>query len=189
MSTSAVGRGLDNLQNRYVAIGAGLVGGAAVREYSQLDRRISRIAIAADISREKSKELYDQIQQVSNLKGIRLDPSEVTSAIEEILTKTGDLKYAIENLPNIATVIQATGAGGTEVGGVFTEFKKLGIDTNKAAMEAIDTLNIQGKSGSFTFAGMAKEGPRLFAAYAATGRKGAAAVNEMGAALQNIKLA
>ena len=27
------------------------------------------------------------------------------------------------NLPNIAAVIQATGAGGTEVGGIFTEFK------------------------------------------------------------------
>lgn len=189
MSASAAGRGIDALGNRYVALGAAVVGGSAVRGFSQLDRRISRIAIAAEISREKSAELYDEIQRVSNLKGIRIDPAEATSAIEEILTKTGDLEYAIANLPNIAAVIQATGAGGLEVGGIFTEFKKLGIDTQKAAMQAIDTLNIQGKSGAFTLPGLAKEGPRLFAAYAATGRKGTDAVNEMGAALQNIRRA
>lgn len=189
MSLEAAGRGIDSIGSRYVALGATLAGGAAVRGYSQLDRRISRIAIAADISREKSAELYDEIQRVSNLKGIRIDPTEATAAVEEILTKTGDLDYAMANLPNIAAVIQATGAGGTEVGGIFTEFKKLGIDTQKAAMQAIDTLNIQGKSGAFTLPGLAKEGPRLFAAYAATGRKGAQAVNEMGAALQNIRRA
>ncbi|MDM5141741.1 hypothetical protein OB959_18385 [Aeromonas bestiarum] len=187
MSASAAGRGIDALGNRYVALGAAVVGGSAVRGFSQLDRRISRIAIAAEISREKSAELYDEIQRVSNLKGIRIDPAEATSAIEEILTKTGDLEYAIANLPNIAAVIQATGAGGTEVGGIFTEFKKLAIDSSEAAMRAIDTLNLQGKQGAFTLGNMAKEGPKIFAAYAATGRQGASAVTELGAALQVIR--
>lgn len=187
MSISAAGRGIDSLGSRYVALGAAVAGGAAVRGYSQLDRRISRIAIAADISREKSAELYDEIQRVSNLKGIRIDPTEATAAVEEILTKTGDLDYAISNLPNIAAVIQATGAGGQEIGGIFTEFKKLAIDSSEAAMRAIDTLNIQGKSGAFTLSAMAKEGPKIFAAYAATGRKGAEAIREVGAALQVIK--
>jgi hypothetical protein len=187
MSASAVGRGIDSVGNRYVALGAAVVGGSAIRGYSQLDRRISRIAIAADISREKSKDLYEEIQRVSNLKGIRIDPSEATAAIEEILTKTGDLDYAMANLPNIATVIQATGAGGLDVGGIFTELKKLGVEGGAAALKAIDTLNVQGKSGAFTLPGMAKEGPKIFAAYAATGRKGAEAVNELGAALQVFK--
>ncbi|WP_323878306.1 phage tail tape measure protein [Aeromonas hydrophila] len=187
MSASAAGRGIDALGNRYVALVAAVVGGSAVRGFSQLDRRISRIAIAAEISREKSAELYDEIQRVSNLKGIRIDPAEATSAIEEILTKTGDLEYAIANLPNIAAVIQATGAGGLEVGGIFTEFKKLNIQNNEAAMRAIDTLNLQGKSGAFTLGNMAKEGPKIFAAYAATGRQGASAVTELGAALQVIR--
>lgn len=187
MSTSAAGRGIDALGNRYVALGAAVAGGAAVRNFEQLDRRLSRVAIAADIGREKSKELYDEIQRVSNLKGIRIDPAEALSAVEEILTKTGDLDYAMSNLPNIATVIQATGAGGTEVGGIFTEFKKLAIDSSEAAMKAIDTLNLQGKAGAFTLGNMAKEGPKIFAAYAATGRQGSDAVKELGAALQIIR--
>ncbi|MFB2709773.1 hypothetical protein ACE1BU_02580 [Aeromonas veronii] len=186
MSTDAASRGIDSLGNRYVALGTAMVGGAAVRGYAQLDRRISRIAIAADISREKAKELKDEINAVSNTKGIRIDPNEATSAVEEILTKTGDLAYAIENLPNIAAVIQATGAGGADVGSIFTELKKLGVESQKAAMMAIDTLNIQGKEGAFRLSSLAKEGPKIFAAYAATGRQGTQAVTELGAALQII---
>lgn len=187
MSTAAAGRGIDAMGSRYMALGAAVVGGATVKGYAELDRRISRIAIAADISRDKAKELKDEINAVSNTKGIRIDPNEATSAIEEILTKTGDLEYAMANLPNIAAVIQATGAGGLEVGGIFTEFKKLAITNNEMAMRAIDTLNLQGKSGAFTLGNMAKEGPKIFAAYAATGRQGAAAVTELGAALQVIR--
>ncbi|WP_265436095.1 phage tail tape measure protein [Aeromonas media] len=187
MSTAAAGRGIDAMGSRYVALGAAVAGGTAVRGYAELDRRISRIAIAADISRDKAKELKDEINAVSNTKGLRIDPSEATAAVEEILTKTGDLEYAIANLPNIAAVIQATGAGGTEVGGIFTEFKKLAIDSSEAAMRAIDTLNLQGKQGAFTLGNMAKEGPKIFAAYAATGRQGASAVTELGAALQVIR--
>ncbi|MFM5095782.1 hypothetical protein ACEUCJ_19175 [Aeromonas rivipollensis] len=187
MSTAAAGRGIDAMGSRYMALGAAVVGGTTVKGYAELDRRISRIAIAADISRDKAKELKDEINAVSNTKGIRIDPNEATSAIEEILTKTGDLEYAMKNLPNIAAVIQATGAGGTEVGGIFTEFKKLAIDDSEAAMRAIDTLNLQGKQGAFTLGNMAKEGPKIFAAYAATGRQGASAVTELGAALQIIR--
>lgn len=187
MSVSAAGRGIDSLGNRYVALGAAVAGGATMRNFEQLDRRLSRVAIAADISREKSADLYKEIQRVSNLKGIRIDPAEALSAVEEILTKTGDLDYAMNNLPNIATVIQATGAGGQEVGGIFTEFKKLAIDSSDAAMKAIDTLNMQGKAGAFTLGNMAKQGPKIFAAYASTGRQGASAVKELGAALQVIR--
>ena len=49
--------------------------GATVKGYAELDRRISRIAIAADISRDKAKELKDEINAVSNTKGIRIDPN------------------------------------------------------------------------------------------------------------------
>lgn len=187
MSTAAADRGIDAMGSRYVALGAAVAGGATVKGYAELDRRISRIAIAAEISRDKAKALKDEINAVSNTKGIRIDPNEATSAIEEILTKTGDLEYAMANLPNIAAVIQATGAGGTEVGGIFTEFKKLAINSSEAAMRAIDTLNLQGKQGAFTLGNMAKEGPKIFAAYAATGRQGASAVTELGAALQIIR--
>lgn len=186
-TTAAAGRGIDRLGNRYVGMATTLATGAVVRNFATLDRRLSRLAISADITKDKATELFDEIQKVSNDKGIRVDPEQSLAAIEEILTKTGDLDYAMKNLPAIATVIQATGASGDQVGGIFTEFKKLAIDGSKEAMAAIDVLNKQGKSGAFTLASMASYGPQIFAAYAATGRKGAEAVTELGAALQVIR--
>ncbi|MGI2196891.1 phage tail tape measure protein [Shewanella baltica] len=186
-STEVAGRGIDTLGNRYVGIAATLATGVAARNFAQVDRRLSRLAISADITRDKAKDLYDQIRLISNEKGIRIDPKEALSAVEEILTKTGDLEFAIKNLPNMAAVIQATGASGQNVGGIFTELKKLGISSSEEAMKAIDTLNKQGKSGAFTLASMANYGPQIFAAYAATGRQGAEAVTELGAALQVIR--
>ncbi|MFA0113753.1 phage tail tape measure protein [Vibrio sp. 10N.261.46.E11] len=186
-STAAAGRGIDALGNRYVGMATAFATGYVAKGFVSLDRRLSRLAIAAEVSKEKTTELYDEIQRVSNLEGIRIDPSESLSAIEEILTKTGDLGYAMENLPNIAAVIQATGAAGQQVGGIFTEFKKLAIEGSKDAMASIDVLNKQGKSGAFTLASMANFGPQIFAAYAATGRQGAKAVTELGAALQVIR--
>lgn len=186
-STDAAGRGIDAMGNRYVGAIAALATGVAANNYATLDRRLSRLAISADITRDKAKDLYDQISVISNQEGIRIDPKEALSAIEEILTKTGDLDFAIKNLPNIAAVIQATGAAGQQVGGIFTEFKKLAISGSQEAMEAIDTLNKQGKSGAFTLASLANYGPQIFAAYAATGRQGTKAVTELGAALQIIR--
>ncbi|MBC8674192.1 hypothetical protein H2136_17945 [Aeromonas hydrophila] len=185
MSASAAGRGIDALGNRYVALGRRGRWFSGAWVLAQLDRRISRIAIAAEISRESQQSCMTR-SRVSNLKGIRIDPAEATSAIEDP-AKTGDLEYAIANLPNIAAVIQATGAGGLEVSGIFTEFKKLNIQNNEAAMRAIDTLNLQRQERAFTLGNMAKEGPKIFAAYAATGRQGAEAVTELGAALQVIR--
>lgn len=186
-STEAAGRGFDKMSNRYVAAAASIATVSSARTFATLDRRLSRVAIAADITREAASELYSEIQKVSNQEGIRIAPEEALSAIEEILTKTGDLDYAINNLPSIAAVIQATGAGGLQVGGIFTEFKKLAIDSSESAMAAIDILNKQGKSGAFTLANMASLGPQIFAAYAATGRQGKEAVTELGAALQVIR--
>jgi hypothetical protein len=186
-TTAAAGRGIDTLGNRYVGAIAAMATGVAAKNFATLDRRLSRLAIAANISRDAARGLFEEIQKVSNEKGIRIDPEESLSAIEEILTKTGDLDYAITNLPNIAAVIQATGAAGQQVGGVFTEFKKLAIEGSDAAMQAIDILNKQGKDGAFTLASMASLGPRIFAAYAATGRQGVESVTELGAALQVIR--
>lgn len=186
-SVAVASRGIDSLGNRVVGVAAAMGTGVAVTQFANLDRRLSRLAISADITTDKAKDLYEQIRQISNEKGIRIDPKEALSAVEEILTKTGDLEYAIKNLPNMAAVIQATGASGQNIGGIFTEFKKLGIDSAEDAMKAIDILNKQGKSGAFTLASLANYGPQLFAAYAATGRKGVEAVTELGAAMQVIR--
>ncbi|TYD54322.1 phage tail protein, partial [Klebsiella pneumoniae] len=52
-TTAAAGRGLDALGNRYTTMIAGFAGGAMVRNYQQLDRRLTRMGITAGKTREE----------------------------------------------------------------------------------------------------------------------------------------
>ncbi|MBC8674278.1 hypothetical protein H2136_20170 [Aeromonas hydrophila] len=70
------------------------------------------------------------------------------------------------------------------VGGIFTEFK-LNIQNNEAAMRPLMPQPAR-QERAFTLDVWPK-GPKIFAAYAATGRQGAEAVTELGAALQVIR--
>lgn len=182
-SIQTMSRGLDSISNRYTALAAGVVTSTVLNSYKDLDRRISRFAVAADLGKDKARDLYKQVEDIANLPEIKLDPSLLFSALEEIQKQSGDTKYALDNLFNMGAVIQGADMDGTAVGSIFNQLKKMQINSSKAAMEAIDTLNMQGKSGAFPLSKMSAD---VFSAYAATGRSGTQAVREMGAALQVI---
>lgn len=184
-STLAAGRGIDRLGNRYVGLASTVATGLVLKNFEDVDRQLSRLAIAADISRKKTQGLWDELQKSAN--EFKVDPKQSLAAINEIMTKIGDLDYAMANKRVIPMVIQATGASGQEVGGVLTDLKKLGITTKEQVMAAIDTLNVQGKSGAFTLSGLAPVAPQVLSTYAATGRTGLDAVRELGAVLQVIR--
>ena len=117
---------------------------------------------------------------------IRVNPGQILSAVEEIIEKTGDLKFAEENIRNIGLAISATGAEGLSIGGILAEFQKMEMGA-KDAFEALDILTVQGKQGAFTLQNLAALGPRVVTAYTAMGRGGVTAIREMGAVLQVIR--
>lgn len=186
-SAGALGRGLDSMGNQWTALATGVAGISTVRNLVALEERFTRLGIAAGQSEEQMDALRARIFEVSRQPDIRVDPSQVTSAIEAILEKTGDLEFAENNLRNIALAISATGAQGSAIGEILAEFQKMDIKKPEAVLKAIDTLNEQGKSGAFTLAELAKLGPRVVTAYTALGRTGPQAIREMGAALQLIR--
>lgn len=179
-------RGLDRLGNRYTALLTGAAGIGAVRQVGNLEERFTRIGIDANKSAEEIDLLKKQIFDAAKSPDIRVDPGQITSAIEEIIQKTGDLKFARDNIRNIGLAISATGAEGTDIGAVMAEFQKMGLSA-KDAFETLDTLNLQGKEGAFTLKNLAALGPRVVTAYTAMGRTGQSAMLEMGAALQVIR--
>lgn len=187
-SVQAAGKGLDSLGNRYTALLSGAAGLGAAKMVMDLERRFTRLGITADIADGDVKNLKKSIYEMSQMSDIRVDPGEITSAIESIVEKTGDLKFAESNIRNIGLAIQATGAQGKDIGELFAEFQKQGTKAPEAVMRAMDTLNVQGKAGAFTLQNLAGLGPRLFTAYAAVGRMGAQANREMGAAVQVIRM-
>lgn len=187
-SVHLTGQGIDRLGNRYTALLTGAAGIGAARQVMALETRFTRLGIQANRSNEEISNLKKEIYEAAKAPDIRVDPGEITGAIEDIVEKTGDLKFARDNIRNIGLAIQATGAQGKDIGQIMAEFQKMGIIDPKLVMEAMDTLNVQGKEGAFTLQNLASLGPRVVTAYTSMGRGGVGAIREMGAALQVIRM-
>ncbi len=186
-STAAFGRTLDKFGNRYTAILSGAAAIGTAKWVMTLERRFTRLGIQANKTEEDINKLKEQIFETARMPNIRIDPSELTAAVEEIVEKTGDLEFARNNLDNLALAIGATGATGKDIGSLSAEFQKMGVVSNKDVREALDILTAQGKGGAFTLQNLATQGARVVTAYTAMGRKGIPAIREMGAALQMVQ--
>ena len=181
---NSTGKALDKIGNRYTGLLTGAAGAGTGNMVINLERRFTRLGIQANISADEVKRLKQLIYDTSLAPDIRIDPSELTGAIEKIVEKTGDLEFARNNIRNIALAIQAAGASGNDIGAIIAEFKKLGIETEQGVLIALDTLVSQGKAGAFTLQNLASQGERAVSAFSAMGYEGQKGVQAMGALLQ-----
>lgn len=183
-------RALDGLGNRYAALATGAAAVGSGRFVIAHERRLTRLGITANLTADEVQRLNRAIYETAQQPNIRIDPSELLSAIEGITEKTGDLEFARNNLQTIALAIQATGASGDAVGELVAEFQKLGETDPKRVLELLDILNVQGKAGAFTLQNLAALGPRVITAYSGSVkgvRDNVSVIREMGAALQTIR--
>jgi hypothetical protein len=185
--SASASRGLNSIGNKYTAFFAGAGAVATVRMVGNLERRFTRLGIQSQKSEGAMEALKQKIFETARAPDIRVDSGEITSAIESIVEKTGDLKFAEDNIRNIGLAIQATGAQGGAIGEILAEFQKMGITAPAEVLKALDTMNVQGKEGAFTLENLAALGPRVITAYTSMGRTGTGALREMGAALQVIR--
>ncbi|EGR4501952.1 hypothetical protein DDN66_01320 [Vibrio cholerae] len=184
-SVDKMGEGIDNLGNQWTALASGAAGAGSAVVVMGLEDRYERLGIQAGKTKEEMTQLRAEMFATSQQSDIRVDQGEMLSAVEKIVEKTGDLKFAQENMANIGRVMQATGAAGVDVGEMFADMsQKFGLKNSEDVLSAIDTLVVQGKAGAFTLQNLAAEGASVSAAYAAMGRTGPKAVQEMGAMLQ-----
>ncbi|MEI8634708.1 hypothetical protein P4S72_27085 [Vibrio sp. PP-XX7] len=188
-SLDKMGAGLDHLGNKWTGLATGAVGAGSAAAVMGLEERYERLGIQAGKSKQEMTALRKAMFATSQQSDIRVDQGEMLSAVEKIVEKTGDLKFAQDNMANIGRVMQATGAAGEDVGEMFADMsQKFGLKNSKEVLSAIDTLVVQGKAGAFTLQNLAAEGASVSAAYAAMGRTGPKAVQEMGALLQMARM-
>lgn len=170
---------------------AGLAAGVGVANIAKgvadSERRMTRLGIAANKSDAEIKALKQHIYEAAISPDIRVDPSDITDAIEQIMELTGDFEFAEKQIRNIGITLQATGADGRAVGAMFAEFQKGGVTSTQAVAESVDSINMQGKEGAFLLRNMAGLLPQLAAGYKAVGRSGQIAFREIGAAAQVIR--
>jgi len=176
-TSEAAGRGLDRLGNRYTTAIAGFAGGAMLRNYQQLDRRLTRMGITAGKTREEIASIFN-ITQDAALK-VKVDTSEIQGAFEMINARSGDLDLALLNTENIALAIAASGAAGQDIGGLIAEYKKLQIEDKKQSLLALDGMNRLGKEGAFELKDAAEKLPTSLSMYAAAGGKGVKGVMDV----------
>jgi len=184
-ATKRMARGIDRAGKLTIAAGGALIA-ANAKQVMDFDERIRAIGVGAKLSGDKLKEFASSTKDQIRTAAIknRTSSSEITAALEAIVTKTGDLEFAKNNIENIAIAIRATGAAGSDIGAILSEFQKMGKKSPKVVMEMLNILATQGKEGAFVLKDVAKLGERLFAAY---GPKNVKAVREMGAMLQFIR--
>lgn len=177
-TSAAAGRGLDRLGSRYTGIIAGLAGGAMLREFAQVDRRITRMGIAAEKSRTEMANMFNGIQEAS-IK-FRVDDSELVGAVEKVGTVTGDIDFGFKNKDVMGASIAASGSSGESIGALFAGFTKFQLETQQQTLEAMDTLNLLGKEGAFELKDIAEKGVTAFSMYSAAGGTGVKGIKDVG---------
>ncbi|ATA26581.1 phage tail protein [Brenneria goodwinii] len=182
-TSAAAGRGLDMLGNRYTGLVAGFAGGSMLREFTQIDRRMTRIGIAAEKTKAEMAEMLSGMQDAS-IK-FRVDDSEVVNAIEKVGTVTGDIDYGYKNRNAISASIAASGGSGESIGGLFASFTKFQIQNEQDAIKSMDTLNRLGKEGAFELKDLAEKGARAFSLYASAGGLGVAGIKAVGVVMES----
>lgn len=182
-TTEAAGRGLDTLGNRYTAMIAGFAGSAMMREFAQVDRRMTRIGIAAEKTRDEMAQMLNGIQDAA-IK-FKVDDSELISAVEKVGTVTGEIDFGVKNKEMMAASIAASGSSGESIGSLFSQFTKFGIKDENEALKAMDTLNLLGKEGAYELKDIAEKATRAMSLYSAAGGRGVQGVKDVGVALES----
>lgn len=182
-TSEAAGRGLDRLGNRYTGLIASVAGGAALREFAQVDRRMTRLGIAAGKTKDEMRQIFSDSQDAA-IK-FRVDDSEVVGAIEKINTVTGDVEFGIKNKNMLAASIAASDSDGESIGGLFSQFPKYSLQTEKQTLAAMDTLNQLGKEGAFELKDIAEKGIRALSMYASAGGNGVEGIKDVGVILES----
>lgn len=184
LRSGAIGAGLG--------IGASVLGASAAityhyaKENMEIDKRLMGLRIQGRNPGEAGVGMQD-LQNATHGTATKYgrDTGDVVSAMESIVSKTGDMKFALSSLDVIGKASMATGADMKDLGSVAADLmQKFDIKTPEELNAALATLAMQGKKGAFELKNMAEEFPEIAAAAANYGLRGSAGMNQLGGMAQ-----
>jgi phage-like element PBSX protein xkdO len=163
-----VDKAFSGVTSKLGALGVSLSVGAATNEIINIDEQLTRMGMTANASAEQVNRLKQKIFEAAQDPNIKIDPSKIISALDVVMTKTGNLEYVEDNIRNIAVALQASGAAGEEMGDVFSEFQKKNFSADEIS-QLMDDLVKQGDQGEYTFQKFAKTGKAVLSSYSTIG--------------------
>lgn len=185
-SARGADRTITKLGNRYVALATGGTMIAAGKHVSNLSKRLNQLGIDAGFNGDRLQQFKTDINQSISTAAIEfgVGAADIIAGVEEIVQKSGDIKFATDNIDNLAIAIAATGGTGADFGKILAELQKIGLSSPKEVLEVLDGMVAQGQQGAFVLSSLANLSDRVFAAYGPQNKK---QILEMGVALQTLK--
>ena len=166
---------LNSTASNLATLGVSIGVGATINKMIAFEDRINKIGT---IARRNAKDVETAEKQLNGLSeaiykaamqpDIKVDANEIIDAMDIIMTKTGNMDFARDNIENIGRAMRAFGATGVDMGSMMAEFSKLGY-TAEQTKQLMDELYYQGNQGAFTASEFAKFGPAIIAAYSSIG--------------------
>lgn len=172
---------------RYVAPAALAYGAkAAVVEFANIERTLTRIGINADASREQMAGVYAELQQLAQATATPVE--NIVSGLDSLIASGKSLEEAMALIGSVSATAQAAGADfgqmATTADAVSNSFGIAGENMQSA----FDILAMGGKAGKFELRDMAAELPSLAPAFAALGYEGEDGLKRLTAALQTVRM-
>lgn len=166
---------LNSTASNLATLGVSIGVGATINKMIAFEDRINKIGT---IARRNAKDVETAEKQLNGLSeaiykaamqpDIKVDANEIIDAMDIIITKTGNIDFARDNIENIGRAMRAFGASGSHIGSMMSEFSKLNYSAEETA-KLMDELYYQGNQGAFTASEFAKFGPAIIAAYSSIG--------------------
>ena len=161
-------------------------GAALVTNFAAVERRLNRIAINADASKETLTTMFRTVDRAASDYAMTQDS--VTDGLEALVASGRNLEDAMAFLPSVAATAQATGSDIVDIATTADAVaSSLGIAAGNM-QRAFDILVKSGKQGKFELKDMAQYVPTLAPAFAALGYKGEEGLKKLASMLQTVRL-
>lgn len=159
---------------------------ALVTEFAAAERRLNRIAINADASKERLAEMFRTVDRAAI--DYAMSQNSVVDGLDALVASGRSLDEALAFLPSVAATAQASGA---EIAEIATTADAVSGSFEIAAdrmQTAFDILVSSGKLGKFELKDMASYVPTLAPAFAALGYRGERGLAKLAAMLQTVRM-
>lgn len=168
----ALAWGSEKIVNQYTALAGGAGIGLAMKKQMDLNDQITQMGIAA---RDSQGKINGQsfVQWADSVKRSVMEASkatgqgaeEMTSGMQAIIQRTGDMKLATENIELMGLAATASGSSVEEMGGLIANLgQNVGLKGTAQMKQALTLLVAQGKTGAFEIKDMLSQGERMFTA-------------------------
>lgn len=157
----------------------------AVRNFAELERRMTRVGITADASREEMEQFTGEARRMAGDLAMPLD--QIVAGADALAAQGRSLQEIRALLPSVAKTAQAAGA---EVDDIARSADAVGTHLKIGADEmqkAFDIMAEGGKAGQFELKDMARYLPSLAPAAKAIGMEGTKGLSELVAMLQIVR--